>query len=161
MNERIGGKARFYIMVGIPGSGKTSYARRHLAQALRVSLDDLRLMMTGRPIYFPVEPAVVVASYALLDALLARASASRRDVLLDATNVTRAGRRRYIRVARAHNISPVAVFVDCPVEQAVARDRLRPNPVGEAVVLSFHRRLQPPATNEGFDEVVHVTTTSP
>ena len=39
---------RFYVMVGVPGSGKSTYAKKFLPRALRVSLDDLRLMLTNR-----------------------------------------------------------------------------------------------------------------
>ena len=150
--------ARLYVMVGIPGCGKTTYARRYLGHALRVSLDDLRLMMTGRAYDERAEPMVVVAAHALLAALLARANAWRQDVLLDATNATHDVRQGYVRLARSHQVSPVAVYVECDLATALARDAARSDAVGGEVVRRFHSRLRPPTLAEGFDEVISVET---
>lgn len=145
-------------MVGIPGCGKTAYARRYLGHALRVSLDDLRLMMTGQPYCERYEALVVAGAHALLEALLARANARRQDVLLDATNATRSARQGYVRMARAYKVSPVAVYVACDLATALERDASRARPVGAGVVRRFYTWLQPPSLDEGFDEVVQVAT---
>lgn len=148
--------ARLYVMVGIPGSGKTSYARLHLPHALRVSFDDLRLMMTGQAYVKRFEPLVIRGGEALLTALLERTGPYGLDLLLDATNATRLLRRRYVNAARAHGVSPVAVYLQCDLTTAIARDAARPDPVGEAVLRRFHARMQPPRQEEGFSEVLVV-----
>ena len=147
--------------MGIPGSGKTTYARRYLAQTLRISFDDLRLMLTGVAYDSRVETAVITVGHAALEAALARAHVWRRDILLDATNVTRDRRRQYLQLAEKYRLPAVAVYVECSLEAALARDRARPNRVGDDVVRRYHLQLQPPSTEEGFEEVITVSEFSP
>ena len=152
---------RFYLLVGIPGSGKTTYARRYLAQALRLSFDDLRLMLTGVPFHPDYEAMVISVGHAALGSLLARARGWGRDVLLDATNTTRGRRRFYLGLAARHALPAVAVYFDCPLEVALARDAARERRVGEAVVRRFHAQSQPPTVAEGFAEVVTIADLTP
>lgn len=152
--------ARFYVMVGIPGSGKTTYARRYLGYALRVSLDDLRLMLTGQTYVERYEPVVVLAALAMLETLLSRANRWHQDVLLDATNVSKRVRRPYVAMAKKYGLRAIGVYVHCDLETALARDSSRPYGVGNEVVRRFHARLQPPNPGEGFMEIVEVSTDS-
>jgi predicted kinase len=143
-------------MVGLPGSGKTTYARKYLPGALRISLDDLRLMLTGRTFEQAVEPAVAAVGEAALASILASARAWRTDVVFDATNVTRAWRRKSLRLAEVYGIASIAVYVDTPLEIALARNRQRPHPVPDEVVVRFRSQLEPPDRAEGFADVITV-----
>ncbi len=143
-------------MVGLPGSGKTTSARRRFKDALRVSLDDLRLMFTGRAFDARIEPAVAAAAEALLDAMARHAASTGADLLLDATNVTRERRARPIALARKYGLSPVAVYLDSPLSVAQRRNQRRAAPVPPEVVESFDRRLEPPTLEEGFDDVIRI-----
>lgn len=149
---------RFYLLVGIPGSGKTTYARRCLPDALRVSLDDFRLMLTGVPFEPAHEPYVVAAAHAALAALLRRAPRWQRDVVLDATNVTRQRRRFYLAMARRRGIPAIAVYLRCPLEVALVRNRQRSPAVPDDVIARFHAALEPPTLDEGFVAVYEVVT---
>ena len=141
-------------MVGIPGSGKTTYVRQKLGHALRISLDDLRVMLHGKAFDPTIEPAVSVAGDALIEVLAEYAAKNARDLLVDATNVTRARRARLVAVAIRLGMCPISVFLPCPLAVAHERNRGRPNPVPRFVVEGFFRRLEPPTRDEGFADVI-------
>ncbi|HUX87740.1 MAG TPA: ATP-binding protein [Chloroflexota bacterium] len=149
-------RPKFYVMVGMPGSGKTTYARRQFPEALRISLDDLRLMFSGQTFEPRIEGAVGIAADAMIEALAANAVKLKRDLLLDATNVSRARRSTAIATARRHHLSPIAVYVDTPVTVAQQRNRGRPVPVPSVVVDRFGTNLEPPSLAEGFDQIIRV-----
>lgn len=152
----LGRPARLYVLTGIPGSGKSTYARTHLGCCVRVSLDDLRMMMSGRDYQPDYEPIVAEAGKAVLEAVLAQASRRGYDVVMDATNVTRAWRADAIERARRHGVEPYSVFVDVPFEVAQQRNAERNRVVPEDVLLRFYSRLEPPRADEGFVEVIRV-----
>jgi predicted kinase len=147
---------RLYVLTGLPGSGKTTYARRELAGAVRVSLDDLRLMMSGVAYDPRYEPLVAAAADALLEALLARAGTERFDVVFDATNVTREWRARAVAQARRHGVEPHSIYLAVPLAVASARNRARENIVPDEVMRRFCERLEPPSPDEGFATIVTV-----
>ncbi len=125
-----------------------------------MSLDDLRLMFSGKPFDATIEKVVATASDALCEAVVELAGKKKVDALFDATNVSRARRRPLIRLAQRHGLTPVAVFMDCPVSVAHERNQRRPNPVPRAVLENFARRLERPTSDEGFAEVIRVTSAS-
>lgn len=148
---------RLYVLAGLPGAGKTTYARAHLAGAVRISLDDLRLMMSGSTYDPTYEPMVAVAAAAVLEAILEDAGRREYDVVFDATNVTRDYRARAIDQARRWAVEPHCVYFDLPLELAMERNRQRQQVVPSDVMRSFYGKLEEPTLEEGFVQIVRVT----
>ncbi len=147
---------KLYVLVGIPGSGKTTYARRYLSDKWRVCMDDLRFMLSVEPYAEPLQPVVIELEYIILERLLAGINSRFNDIVVDATSVTRERRRRYIELARKHGARPVAIFIQTPLEVALVRNRQRANVIPEAVIHRMHQMLEPPTREEGFEYVITV-----
>lgn len=117
-----------YLTVGLPGSGKSTYAKQWVAQdpesRFRLNRDCFRDM--GRPgCYTPqAEDAVMVAIHGAARALLAAGT----DVICDDTNLRPerfAGWRALAAEVGAG--FEVVDLTDVPVEECVRRDGLRPD----------------------------------
>jgi predicted kinase len=76
------------LMMGLPQSGKSTWARKHGAPI--VNPDAIRLAIHGQAFRANVEPLVWGIVQTMVDALF---KAGHNEVILDATNVTKA--RRY------------------------------------------------------------------
>lgn len=115
-------------------------------------------MFSGKTFEPRVEPAVAVAGEALMEALARYAAQAGVDLVLDATNVTRARRALPISLAKRYGLSPVAIYLECPVPIAQMRNLRRAVPVPANVVASFGQRLEPPTVDEGFESIIRVNT---
>ena len=106
------------VLVGLPGSGKTSFRARHPEWAV-VSKDDIRRTVFHRDFDLEYEDAVS----RIFAALLVEAVDSPAPIVcVDNTNITRAERAPLIEVARLAERLPIAyVMPRLPLEVMYAR----------------------------------------
>jgi predicted kinase len=127
------------ITRGLPGSGKTTWARAQRGH-VRVNRDDLRRMLHGGPLLTGwAENQVTLAQHAQVAALL-RAGV---NVICDDTNLRRETVRDLTRLGRECDAEVVVRdFTDVPLEVCVARDAARPpdERVGEEIIRSMYQR---------------------
>ena len=127
------------ITRGLPGSGKTTWARTQRGH-VRVNRDDLRRMLHGGPLLTGwAETQVTLAQHAQVAALL-RAGV---NVICDDTNLRRHTLRDLVRVGRECGAEVVIRdFTDVPVDVCVARDAARPadERVGEETIRGMYQR---------------------
>ncbi len=153
------------VMVGIPGSGKTVYARAKLPGHTYVSMDAVRNSMSWGPkrralimrydAERPVRLARMSGNKKAECVLVDDALAAGRSVVVDDTNLTRKIRRPYVALARKHGIRARAAFFN-DFDGASARNAKRAwdgGRVPDDAVVKMQESLEPPTRNEGFDEV--------
>ena len=148
--------AVFYLMVGLPASGKSTYATKLLrqGQAAIVCPDTIRAMNRE------MEDAEVFGlAYNQVRTLLS----VDKDVIFDATNTIANFRQPLIRLAHEFGAKVVAVWLDTPLHTCLQRHVLRQQNgikpmLTREVIFRMDRQLKktPPTTGEGFDQVVRI-----
>lgn len=143
------------VLVGIAGSGKSTFARTRLRATEVVSSDGCRELVADDA----DDQAATADAFSLLTFIADKRLRRGRLTAVDATNVKRPDRRRMLGLARAHQVPAVAVVLAVPLEACVRRDALRPErTVGREVLARQHAQLEqalPGLPEEGFT-TVHV-----
>ena len=130
------------VFCGIPASGKTTFYReRFLATHVRVSLDLLKTRQRE-------------------DILLFACFAAQQPVVVDNTNPLAEQRTRYVQLAKAAGFRAVLYFFDVSTRTAVGRNSGREGKakVANVAIFGSQKKLQRPTADEGFDEMLRVTT---
>ena len=109
-----------YLMVGVPGSGKSHWIKQHAPGAVVCSADHYFTGEDGVYRWFPdgLYPAHERCFEKYRNALLE----GMHDVVVDNTNTKTKFMRRYVQLANEHVITPVVVYVKCDPVVAAARN---------------------------------------
>ena len=134
--------ATLIIFVGLPGSGKSTYYFAHFAGThVHVSKDlmkNLRSRDTQQT------------------AMIEQALAAAKSVVIDNTNPSAAIRAPLIAIGKRHGARIIAYYFDCSVKTALMRNQQREEGKGrvpKVAIFVTKKKLQPPALDEGFDEI--------
>ncbi len=131
--------ATLTITRGLPGSGKTTWARAQGGH-VRVNRDELRRMLHGGPLLTGwAEKQVTIAQRALVESLLCAGV----NVICDDTNLRPRAVRDLAELAQACGAGVVIRdFTDVPVDECVARDAQRSGfeRVGEDAIRGMYQR---------------------
>lgn len=136
------------LAVGLPGSGKSAWFERHGIRPL--SSDHLRGLLLDDETDQSRQSLVFRALRFLLRM---RLLAGRPATYVDATHLTRAERRPYIRMARQYGYAVAALFFDAPLKVCLDRNRRRRRSVPEEAMLRMAGKLRPPSYDEGFQKI--------
>jgi predicted kinase len=133
------------ILIGLPASGKTTFFRERFAGTHdHVSKDLMR--NTRQP-------------ERRQQRLIAESLAGGRSVVVDNTNGTAAVRAAIIEAARVQGARVIGYFFLTEAGDALRRNRTRAGRerVPDVAIFTVRKRLEPPAGDEGFDELYLVT----
>lgn len=150
--------APLILLIGLPGSGKSTWAARFRTDNpgyLLVSTDSLRAEIYGDEAIQGSWPTVwSVVQQRWRYGLVGIQQGSLKGVIYDATNVRRRYRRQVLTAARESGFAPLlAYWFDVPLDVCLTRNSLRSRQVPEAVLHRMDRYLQaaPPALEDGLD----------
>ena len=131
---------KMVIMMGIQGSGKSTFYEKHLSSDyVRVNLDTLKTRYQES---------------LLIDSCLNEG----KSFVVDNTNPTREDRMRYISLAKANGYHIVGYFMESKIKDCIARNALREGKarVPDKAIAATSNKLEVPSFDEGFDELYFV-----
>src|ERR1044072_4889274 len=102
---------RIVVLVGLPGSGKSTYLRQLGTSGL--SSDVIRKLLADDETDQTIHVRVFQTLRYLLEQRLA---IGRPDTYIDATNLTAEERRPYVEIGRAWGCEVVAVYFEVPLD---------------------------------------------
>ena len=139
------------LLVGIPGAGKTTYAKKcisPLEDSIHLSSDLIRAELYGDE-SIQGEPSEV---FSLMQRRALEALNNGQHVIYDATNVTR--KDRACIISQCPKFAKIeAHIVWAPIETCIERDASRERTVGKAVIDKMLKRFQAPYYDEGINEI--------
>jgi polynucleotide kinase-phosphatase len=111
------------VLVGITGSGKSTFARRHFAPTQVLSSDAFRAMVADDE----NDQSASGDAFELLHQVAAKRLRAGRLTIVDATNVQRYARAELVKLAREYDVLPVAIVFDVPEPVCWKRTQSRPD----------------------------------
>jgi predicted kinase len=139
------------LAIGLPGSGKSSWFKRHDITPL--SSDMLRALLFDDPTEQRFQDLIFSN---LRSMLKARLIARRPMNYVDATNLTPHERNGWVKLAKDYGYEVQAVFFDVPVEVCLERNRRRERKVPEDAMRRMAGKLKQPTFEEGFSKITVV-----
>ena len=156
------------VLIGVSGSGKSTFGRAHFRPTEVISSDFCRGLVADDE----NDQSATPEAFELLHYIVGKRLKAGRLTVVDATNVQPEVRRQLVALAREHDVLPVAIVLDVPESVCVACNAGRPERDFGAHVIRRQRdqlrrglkRLQAEGfrtvhTLRGDDEIAGVTVT--
>ncbi|MFI6443497.1 polynucleotide kinase-phosphatase [Kitasatospora sp. NPDC050543] len=111
------------VLIGTSGAGKSSFARKHFMPTQVISSDYCRGLVSDDE----NDQSASAEAFDLLHYIVGKRLAAGRLTVVDATNVQAEARKQLIKIARDHDVLPIAIVLDIPPGICAERNRTRPD----------------------------------
>lgn len=145
---------KFYMMIGLPGSGKSTLSQKYADKnnGIVLSSDAIREEVHG-------EAANQSAGNKVFNILNHRTLYNLsigKNVIYDACNISRGSREQILNLISklSEPIMKIAVVVSTPYSYCILRDKHRDRTVSEPVINHFLNLFEFPLLAEGFDDII-------
>jgi predicted kinase len=134
------------ILIGLQGSGKSTFYRQHFAGTHALVSKDL-LRNNKRPARRQAQ-------------LIDEALQAGRSLVVDNTNPTRKERAELVHLGHRHGATVIGYYFEAQVKQSLERNALREGKarVPDVAIFATLKKLVPPSYEEGFDRLFSVRT---
>lgn len=147
---------RAFVMVGAPGSGKSTYAAKLAEQesAIIISGDDIRAELYGNASI----QGQWVEIHDRIETLVSEANG--KPVILDGTHYRSSYRKEAIALLQSYGYDQIeAVVIDTSLDNCIFRNASRHRGVPRHIVIQMHEKLQSSLKtidNESFSHINYI-----
>jgi protein phosphatase len=113
----------FVVLIGVSGSGKSTFARKHFKPTEILSSDYCRGLISDDE----NSQAATKDAFEVLHFIARKRLAAGKLTVVDATNVQPESRKPLVEIAREFHCLPVAIVLDVPERVAHDRNKSRPD----------------------------------
>ena len=151
-------KKNLWLMAGPAGSGKSTWAKRHMPTATIISRDQIRFeLLKEEDDYFAYEDIVLRKFYQAIQNAIDDPTIV--DIVVDATHLTPKARRAVL--VKLHGLDTVtlgAISVEKDLETCLTQNAQRTGRafVPEATIKNMYKNYIIPTEQEGFINIIHV-----
>jgi len=142
------------VLIGVSGSGKSSFARKHFKPTEILSSDYCRALVSDDE----NNQAATDDAFSVLYYIAGKRLKNGLLTVIDATNVQKESRKGLINLAREYHCLPVAIVLDIPEAICQERNKSRPDRnFGTHVIVNQKQQLRKSLRtlkDEGFRQVV-------
>ena len=150
------------LVCGLPGSGKSHFARSYFQNTgrKRINRKEIRRHLhemlnfgekwSEENFSDSDEFLVKHVERKTIEHLLQ----GKHKLLVDNTSVTKSSREAYIHMAERMHCSIGIIFLDAPLKLCIARNRERDDPAPDVAIANLSASLELPTEEEGFRELV-------
>ena len=147
------GKTTLTLMVGLPRSGKTTWIEENKTDEVIIEQDWIRTNVFGHQFHNAAEPFLKATVTAMIRVLLAQG----KDVILDATCLTKSIRHIYTIIAGEYKADVRLVWLNTHLDECCDRNELSPEgqQIPRDLLRAMNVRLEKPMPHE-YNELIKV-----
>ena len=130
------------IMMGIQGSGKSTFCAASFPEYTRINLDTLRTRKKEHEAFW-------------------LAINRKENIIIDNTNPTKSDRKKYIEAGKANQYRVMGYFMKSQLQECIERNnaRMGKERIPSVAIACTSNKLEMPSCAEGFDELYFVEIT--
>lgn len=143
--------AYLYILMGIPGAGKTTFAKTILKNAVWISSDQLRKELLGKEMTLQKHAYI----HKIMKKQMYKHLSNGKDVVIDCSNLRRKQRESYFKYI-PKNTKVILIFINTPLLQCLKNNLKRERHVPELGLLFMYFTKQNPKKTERFNKIIKI-----
>lgn len=145
---------KLIIMVGIPGSGKSTWVSKNQNQAIVISPDQYLVDQYD----YEWTPERAGEAWAYSYQQYAKELTKGVDIIWDATFLRGIDRSAVLNFAKGFGYHCTAIYFDTPIAICLERNQNRDRePVPEKTIKNMAKMIQIPREREGFHEIIKIS----